>query len=441
MSNRYKYLSILVLLLFYSSLFYFIVNHYQRIDFSSFFLSSHALLQGENPYQNFLTTYLPTQKILPANLNPPFVLWSFMFLSKLNYSHALLVWFFFCLLLGIIGIAISLRFAFSKRFLQQNSAYLYLLYFASFATLTNLITQQFGSILLFFMMLGYYFYLHQRDFLAGFLWGIIISIKLFPALLLFFVLKQNRKKVLASILITLFITMVLPLFIYGPWVYDQYFKMMSGVFWYGDDWNGSLYGFIFRFFFGGQVIPKMSSLIVIEVLYIVFFLIFLFWYWRNLGPKEEDPVNHQPFCLTLAMMLFLSPFGWVYYFSLLFFPMSLVWYSIAKDKSNSVNTMLLWLMCFFLINFPVDYVISQHMSNFIVRISFFSSFFYGLILLIYLLGSRKKIYGGIDLVGIKNFSMPPIFIIILFGLLVPIICYISRLLELDLFRKTLNHFF
>ncbi|AWN75338.1 glycosyltransferase family 87 protein [Legionella anisa] len=434
MSHRYQQICILVLLSFYCVLSFFIFKHYQRIDLSSFYYSTQAFLQGENPYRNFFTTYSPSIKILPANLNPPFVLWSFVFLARLSFSNALIVWFCFSLVLGIIGITITFRYAFSNQFLQKNYISLYLLYFAFFPTLMNFATQQFGCILLFFIMLGYYFYLNQRDYFAGILWGIIIAIKLFPALLFFYALKQGRKRVLVTMIVTLLIAVFLPVLSHGPMIYKHYFNMMNNVFWYGDDWNASIYGFIFRLFFGGEKLPNMSYLIPINLFYGVLFVILLLWYWRKMGPTESKPVNHQPFCITLAMMLFMSPFGWMYYFSLLIFPMMLTWFVALEEQKKSAKTMFIWLLCLFLINFPIDYLNSQDMPDLLVRISFFSSFFYGLILLIYLLSKRKKIYGNNEILGdgTKHYSISVIIIILTLGVFVPIIYYLIRLLNLHL---------
>ncbi|KTC82412.1 glycosyltransferase family 87 protein [Legionella cherrii] len=432
MSDRYQHVCILVLLSFYCLLFYFIFKHYQRVDFSSFYLSSQALMQGENPYRNFFTTFLPAIKILPANLNPPFVLWGFSFLTRLSYSNALLVWVCISFILGIIGVTISFYYAFSHRFLQKHYINVYLLYFAFFPTLMNLVTQQFGCILLFLIMGGYYFYLNDRDYRAGIFWGIIIAIKLFPALLFFYVLKQGRKRVFAIMLVTLLVAASLPLLAHGPVVYEQYFRMMRGVFWYGDDWNASIYGFIFRLFFGGEKLPNMFYLKLVNLCYGILFLFLLRWYWRKLGPNQKDPVNHQPFCLTLAMMLFLSPFGWMYYFPVLILPMILIWFVASEEQDFSTKTMLMWFLCLFLLNFPIDYVNSQEMSNVWVRISFFSSHFYGLSLLCYLLSKRKNIYGNNELQSGEpiHYSISTMIIIFVLGVFVPVIYYLIRLLNL-----------
>lgn len=434
MSYRYQQVCFSIALLsIYCILLYFILTHHQKLDFSSFYSTVHALLQGENPYKDLTATYLLTDRQLSANLNPPIVLWLFNPLAYLGYSTALLVWSVISLILGFFGAVIVFRYAFSAVFLQNNYLNVSLLYFAFFATLMNVTTLQLGTLLFFFIMVGYYFYLHHREYLAGFFWGMIIAMKLFPALLLFYVLKQKRFKVLGMMIITLVIAWLIPILVYGVTIYKQYYSMMSGVSWYGDGWNASIYGFICRLFHYSN---REKHLLFIKILYLFCFCILIIWYLKRLGPTERDPVNHQPFCLTLAMMLFLSPLGWVYYFPLLILPLILTWFVALHDKDTKM--MLLWLLCFFLVNFPLDYVKIQNMPDFWGRMSFFSSYFYGLLLLIYLLGKRKKIYGNneIQVNVAKNHFMPVVIIILAFGLFVPTICFVMRLLKLDLYLVT-----
>lgn len=417
----------------YSLLLYFILTHHQKLDFSSFYSTVSALLQGENPYKDLTASYLPTDNQLPANLNPPIVLWLFTPLAFFSYSIALLAWSALSLALGFLGAVIVFHYAFTVSFLQKNYLNILLLYFAFFATLMNVTTLQLGTLLFCFIMVGYYFYLHHRDYLAGVFWGTIIAMKLFPALLFFYVLKQRRFKVLGIMLITLVIAWLIPMLVYGVEIYQEYYSMMSGVYWYGDGWNASIYGFICRLFYGYDT---GKHLLLIDLLYIFCFCMLIIWYFKTLGPNEHDPVNHQPFCLTLAMMLFLSPLGWVYYFPLLILPLVLTWFVALSDKE--IKTMFIWLLGFFLINFPMDYVKIQNMSHLWTRIGFFSSYFYGLLLLIFLLGKRKTLYGNNEsqVSEAKNHFMPVIIIILAFGLFIPTICFVMRLFKLDLYLVT-----
>lgn len=429
MSYRYQQICFsLALFSVYCVLFYFILTHHQKLDFPSFYSTVHVLLQGESPYKDLTATYLPTDNQLHTNLNPPIVLWLLNPLAYFSYSTALLVWSGISLILGFLAAVIAFYYAFSAAFLQKNYLNVSLLYFAFFATLMNVTTLQLGTLLFFLIMVGYYFYLHHRDYLAGIFWGIIIAMKVFPALLFFYVLKQRRFKVFGVMLMTLVVAWLIPILVYGVAIYKQYYSMISRVLWYGDGWNASIYGFIYRLF---HCYGTGEHLLRIDLLYVSCFSILIIWYLRALGPNSQAPVNHQPFCLTLAMMLFLSPLGWVYYFPLLVLPLILTWFAALHDKDNKM--MFIWLSCFFLINFPMDYVKAQNMPHFLGRISFFSSYFYGLLLLIYLLGKRKKIYGNneIQVNEAKYHFVPVIIIILAFGLFVPAICFVMRLFKLD----------
>jgi hypothetical protein len=406
-------------------LFYFILSNYQKLDFSAFYSAPYALMQGKNPYSDLFTNYLVVNKALPANLNPPIVLWSLSPLVRLSYSTAVLIWSLFSLILGLLSVAITIRLAFSAKFLQKHRVILYLIYFAFFPTLMNVAILQFGTVLFFFIIAGYHFYLNNRDYYAGILWGIIIAMKFFPALLFFYVLKQGRIKVFWMMLITLLIAWLIPLLVYGPSIYIFYFSMLSHVLWYGDGWNASIYGFIFRLFIDPH---NPYNLILIEVLYVFLFFIFLFWYLKNLGPSEQKHVNHQPFCLTLTMMILMSPLGWVYYFPVLIFPLILTWFVALDDERFSIKTMLLWFLCFFLINFPLYYVKTQNMPHDLMRISLFSTYFYGLLLLTLLLGKRKEMYGNNEIwtEGAKSHYLPTMIIILIFGLSAPTMSFVMR---------------
>jgi hypothetical protein len=342
---------------------------------------------------------------------------SLIVLAQFSYIHALIIWAVFSFILGIIGAFIVIYYAFSSSFLKKNRVYVWLFYFAFFPSVINIISLQFGSILLFFIMLGYYFYLNNRHYLAGLCWGIIIAVKLFPALLFCYVVQQKRFKVFWTMLFTLVIAFLIPLWMYGPIIYKQYYAMMKGVLWYGDNWNASIYGFLFRLF----VDTKYLNLIEGKLLYVFLFLLLFLGYVRTLGPKENNPPNHQPFCLTLVMMLLMSPLGWAYYFPLLIFPLALTWFVVLEQREFTIKPLLIWFFSLFLINFPLDYVHTEKMTHFFARITFYSSYFFGLLLLTYLVGKEQKIYGNNDL-KITNWHhdlMPVLCIILFFGLAIP----------------------
>ena len=120
------------------------------------------------------------------------------------------------------------------------------------------------------------------------------------------------------------------------------------------------------------------------------------------------------------MMLLLSPMGWVYYFSLLIFPLTLTWIVAIKALNFTNKPILFWLLLFFLLDLPQSYIMTKYMQNFAVRLIFSSSYFYGLLLLNYILAQKKIIPGKNEIVCSKeNYHFIAItFFILLFGVIV-----------------------
>lgn len=404
----------------YTLLFYLIFSNQRIVDFTPFYTSAKLLLAGKNPY--------PVQLVMAVNLNPPFFIWLFSPLAHFNYRAALIIWSMLSLCSGFLAARLVFHYAFSAEQWKKYWLYFYLIYFSFFPILMDTSIVQIGAILIFFTMLGYHFYLTNRCYLAGISWGIIIALKLFPALLLFYVLKQGRTRVFLTMLATFLLACLIPILFYGPTLYVQYHSMITRVLWFGDSWNASVYGFLFRLLIDTHY--TSHNLIPIELLYSGLFLILLILYLKTLGPStvyKTHQVNHQPFCLTSVMMLLLSPFGWLYYFSLLMFPLVLTFSTVFEKKNTSPVQLVLWTACFFLINFPQAYVVNKEMQHFVERITLYSFCFYGLILLLYFLIKNQQIHGHHEL-NIHTFledeqkrrSLIAVFLFLMFGLIVPL---------------------
>lgn len=383
-------IKIMLLVCLYGLLFYFVFTHPIVIDYSSFYSSTQALLQGENPYQSLYTTYFPTLKQVSINLNPPIVLMMFIPFAKMSYSASLMLWSLMSLILGLISVSLTFSLSFTPAFLKQHRAALYALYFAFAPTLINTSIGQLGNVIAFLIVAGYYFFTKKRENMAAILWGTIISMKFFPALLFFFALQQHRYKMMAIMAATILTISAIPGFIYGMHIYTDYFSMLSKVPWYGNNWNGSMIGFLFRILAGP--VPDPSDCLLIKYLYIPFFLCTLAWYLHILfAPAHEK--NHQAFALTLVMMLLMSPLGWIYYFPLISLPLCLTW-SEANHPHAKKLFPCIWILCLFFINFPINYVPVKHIVTFIEILSLQSFYFYGLCLLAYLLtyqiNNKKK---------------------------------------------------
>ncbi len=392
---------LIILAMTYCILFYMMWTNQLETDFYAFHSSSMSLFQGNSAYPDLHIPYVPTDYTIGTNLNPPIFLMLFWPLSKLNIHHALIIWSSISFIVGLISASIAFKLAFSPEFIKKHQLTLYIIYLSLFSTMANTAIAQIGSYLAFFLIFGYYSYRKSRYILAGVLWGIIISIKLFPGLLFFYVLRQRHYKMLVIMAMTVLIMWLIPLLNYGMDIYFNYFKLMPRVTWYGDSWNASIYGFLFRIFVNSSTLDNLRW---VQSLHILLALGCLVWYLKKIYSIQRDDKHHQQFCLTLVMMLLISPFSWLYYFPILLFPLLITWSQISvvfvqpalkSDRSPSVNItplavtkknrIITWFMCLFLINIPIWIRHSIYMPSIFEKLSFGSYLFYGLLLLTYLL--------------------------------------------------------
>lgn len=349
-----------------------------RLDFYSFYASASAYIEGLNPYKAIVASFLPNSVVIPENLNPPFFLQLISPLAQLNIKAASSLWFGISLISGIWGALLGLHLMSSPGFFKKNWLTYLCIYLAMYSTLMNTSYNQIGGILLFFVTVGYYFFLRQHDYWAGIFWGIIIAIKLFPALLFIFAFSQKRYKLIAVMLLTVLLACLWPLLAKGPEIYALYFKMIFNIQWQGGNWNASISGFLFRLF---TLEFAHQHLFVIKIIYFFVFLALLAWYIKALNAHHDKSEGHRAFCLTLTLMVLMSPMGWLYYFSLLLMPLTYLWQTLNRFPKIS----LLWIICLFLINAPLPYIPSNNVDPLIYRISLHSLYFYGLLLMVYLL--------------------------------------------------------
>lgn len=382
-STNYRQRQIILLILLsilYCIVFYFITTDQLRLDFSSFYSASSTLSQHENPYQVLRTTYFPTVKYLSPNPNPPCLLMLFIPLSKINYHISVIIWCCLSLILSLITATTAFKLAVSQSCFKQHKITALIIYFSLFSTMIDTETMQLGSFTAFFLIIGYYCYRKNRSFLASVLWGVIISLKIFPFLLFFYVLQQRQYKMLGIMLTTMVIMWLIPWFIYDSQIYSDYFKLLPHMLWFGDNWNASLYGFLFRLFVDGY--EKKPDLMLVQSIYGLLSIAGLIWYLKSMNSAHDT--YQQPFCLTLVMMLLISPMGWIYYFPILYFPLLITW------SQSRINKPFTWLLCLFLINFPMGYVMLKNMATIFEKLTLYSFPFYGLLLLIYLLSINHR---------------------------------------------------
>lgn len=367
-----------LLITIYGVLLYFLITLQVNSDFSSFYASALAYSQNLDPYQNLTAAFLPIPTAVPVNLNPPFFLQIITPLTAISFAHANVIWILFSLVFGGVGALLSFKFCLSPEFFRKHWLYLLFIYLGMHATMMNTGFAQLGGPLLFIIMMGYGFFLRKQDGWAGIFWGFSIAIKLFPVLLCVFVWQQKRYKLFGVMLIVSVLCCMLPLITKGTSNYLHYAEVFTRIFWYGDNWNASIYGFLFRVFIGAG---PSDYLLPIKIMYLGISFGLIVWYYRKIDALQCTQSDHRAFALTLVLMLLISPFGWLYYFSLLLMPLTLIWQTVRRTD------LFIWAMCLFLINFPSGYVHVVSMGGVLSKVSYYSFHFYGLVLCL-ILASR-----------------------------------------------------
>lgn len=390
MAYRRYFLCFILLILvctLWGTIFYFNFFKIRIKDFSTMYSACQALISGNNPYQTLVAHYLSTPSKLFINLNPPSLLWVISPLSRMPYLIALITWSIASLILGVWGAYLTFKKVFTAHFMQEYGVVACLVFLLCTSVWLNVSLGQVGLLIFFMVMVGYYYYDKSQDLKAGVIWGAAVAFKFFPGLLILFALLQKRYRVASITFLSSFVMLLTPVIIYGKAIYSRYLWLMLHYVhvMYSNNWNGSLYGFIFRLL----VDPKPVQPEIIEIALVKYFsfacvCIGLIWFVKKIKLMRQFPIRHQDFALTLAMMLLLSPLGWIYYFPLLTLPYALTWNAVQTD---SLGRKLIWLLSFGLSNAYVSYAFIKGALN---NVTFASLYFYGLLLLIFLIKTMKQ---------------------------------------------------
>jgi alpha-1,2-mannosyltransferase len=389
-----------------------------RVDFSSLYLAIKLAWQNQNPYQMGSADFLPYRNTLPVNLNPPFVLWALRPLLFFPYRIALFIFVATSFILGLVAASLCGHYFLETGFWKRYKNLLLLMYCTLFPVFLNLAIGQMGSLLFFFILLGYHGWRTQKNLLTACCWGIAISMKLFPAVLLIYCLQQKKIRLFFGVGLSALLWSSIPLLGLGADSYLYYLAVLQEVSWYGSSWNASLLGFLFRI--SGSITPGAFEYWLLRSLWLLALCISLFWYGKSQYLQKNALWS---FAFALVLMIFLSPFGWIYYFSLLIPALCLSYHQAMR---GSANDLMLWCMSFMLINFPMDHAVMAKMTVPWLRLSLFSFQTYGLLILLYLCIFLAKAEHKESSDGKRNLFWP-IYCNQLFGLFILFYIILSRL--------------
>jgi len=276
-----------------------------------------------------------------------------------------------------------------------------------FATWVNVASGQFGLFLLGSIVLIWLSARKEKYQLAGIILGIALSVKIFLGLFLIFFAVQRRWKVLFWAITIFIFCNVISLIVFGLSAYKQYMEIVAASHLYiNASWNASFSAFFTRIFGGAENIPLIELPVVAYGLaYGLSFLLIAGLLWTA-WPRPRDLSRLIRFdigyALTIAAMLLISPFGWIYYFPPLIITSLVIWNASSVLKAGWIYKFLLagaWILSCI----PIQLINSEEvaMNEPIVWFTTSGYYFYALIIFCGLLLVISHQLGKMKMDGIK----------------------------------------
>ena len=328
-----------------------IINNYQNVssDFVQDYISGNSLRRGVSLYGEEIKKL--ENEILgfngPPRFHPPFNAILFSPFAFLSYRNAFVVLDIISLiLLLLINQLVVRRLKLNKEWFLNLTCFT-LLWYPVFYCLG---TGQSSMIIAACLIGGWFCLRHKKDYVAGFLFAIAILMKLFPGLVLLYLLMSKNWRAFFATASFIFLGLFLTGFIVGFEDIRTYSIIMIGRFaneWSGFVLNHSLNGVITRLFGERSVwaepliqLPRIKSLLIILTNSAI--LIYTILKMKGMTVKQEL-VDHG-FGLTIVAMLLLSPITWGHIFPVLILPISLLLREYIREPSPRKLRILLFII-------------------------------------------------------------------------------------------------
>lgn len=382
---------IAVILSFYYFTVHFNAKGSRVTDFAFFYASTQSFLNGENIYTltpfhsfaNFVQKDITEFNIetLP-NLNPPFQTLLFLPLGLLSYSVSLYIWSLLSLLCGLISVGLINHYFFNnqKYFLL---AFVLFLYFPTWITVKF---SQFSLILLLLLCIVWIAARSKKEILAGILLGVLLNLKVFTGIFLFFFVVKKKWNLLAWYLGSFLTLNLISLAVFGIDDYVSYLTGLRNVYWQAASWNASLSGFLSRLIGGpengavwdlSQFYPYLNYGISFAAAILLGLIL------KGEDREEEQGLFDVEFSLSIVMMLLLSPLGWMYYFVILIIPLIVLWRILHRTHKSLRQLMI---FAWGLSTIPHDMIVPPNSRGGFAALTWAGGFyFYALVILIALL--------------------------------------------------------
>ena len=330
-----------------------ILNNYRNVgsDFVQDYIAANSLRRGGSLYGEDIKK-LENEMLGfngPPNFHPPFNALLFLPFSFLSYNKAFVV-------LGVISLILLLLInQLVVKDLELNGEW-----FLNFTCFTLcwypficcLGNGQSSMIIAACLIAGWFWMRRKKEYVAGFLFAIATLMKLFPGLVLLYLLIMKNWRALFATVFFIVVGLLATAFIAGVEDMQTYAIITVArdidVF-RGYVLNHSIGGIVAKLF-GKQMgwfsplveIPHIAS--VLTTLLSIGILFYTILKLRAMAAEKE--LSDYAFGLTLVTMLLLSPLTWSHIFPVLIFPVSLLLREyIDEPSSKKLRLLLFVLLC------------------------------------------------------------------------------------------------
>jgi hypothetical protein len=313
----------------------------QSTDFYKFYMSSKFFWSGNNVY-----TLVPIEgsdiiaklaKNHHPNLNSPFHILIMSLFGLTDFSTALWVWSLFSLSCGLLAISLFCKTITNNSINLSSLMTMWIMLLIYFPSWINCRLGQFSFLLLLLIVIVWRLSRRGQDYEAGMVLGLAVGLKLFFGIFIVLFICYRKWRLILCAIGTFLACNILSFIIFKISTFVSFLHLLQNMPWYAGSWNASFLGFFTRIFGGSMNIPLVSLPWLARSLALLLSLVLLVWmiWWIRRGSYGSG-VDHFDlvFSLALVEMLLISPYGWLYYFPMLIFPMIVAWRYARIHKFN-----------------------------------------------------------------------------------------------------------
>ena len=308
-----------IIIFFISSVIFLKVLTYDYYpDFSSYYYSPIKVFNGENPYLGGKDFFTPFVYPPPVSLFFfPFTLLPFPIAQKLFLIISIVC------LLSSIGLLFKL---FKLAPFSILGLFLITLVLNFFPEKFTLGMGQINNVVLLMVTLFIYFYVKKREILSGSFLAVAIALKLFPGLLIIYLIFGKRWKTLLSVILTTLIIVLITFVFVNPRIISFfYITVLPSLIesWKADYYNQSLSAFLIRGWSSLELASILRPIIGTVLILISFIIVWKF--------KKNDKPGLLSISLLITSSIIVNTFSWQHHFVWLIIPLFITFYYIKNN--------------------------------------------------------------------------------------------------------------